>query len=35
MWKDLSELWLKEWGSQAEYQKTYPLGGDTTAAATI
>jgi hypothetical protein len=35
MWKDLSELWLKSWGSQGEYIKTCPFGGDTTPAATI
>jgi hypothetical protein len=35
MWKDLSELWLKEWGSEGPYEKTFPFGGDTTTAAPI
>jgi len=35
VWKDLTEIWLKEWGSTGEYQKVNPFGGDTTAAATI
>ncbi len=35
LWKELTEVWLKSWGSTAEYQKINPFGGDTTAAAAI
>lgn len=35
IWKDLTEVWLKPWGSTGEYQKTSPFGADTTAAAQI
>jgi hypothetical protein len=35
LWKDLTEVWVKSWGSTGEYQKLNPFGGDSTAAAQI
>jgi hypothetical protein len=35
IFKDLSEVWLKSWGSTGEYQKNCPFGGDSPPAATI
>lgn len=35
LWKELTEVWLKQWGSTGEYVKINPFGGVTTAAAAI
>lgn len=35
IWKDLSEVWLKEWGSTGPYTIINPFGGDTSPAAQI
>jgi hypothetical protein len=35
LWKDLTEVWVKSWGSTSEYQKVNPFGGDSSPAAPI
>jgi hypothetical protein len=35
LWKDLSEVWVKSWGSTGEYVKSFPFGGDSSPAAKI
>jgi hypothetical protein len=35
VWKDMTEVWMKSWGTSGAYMKINPFGADTSSAATI